>query len=85
MSERIDEAAAQPTVELGALFGTTDPAKISVSLFLGKMRLIRAGLYPSSAGAQVILDYSLDPERTQYVLCVSFDGNGQPTGVDMES
>jgi hypothetical protein len=33
----------------------------------------------------MLLDYSIDPNATNYLLCVSFDSIRRPTAVDLES
>ena len=51
---------------------------------LSRLVLVRVGLYPES-DAPVLLDYSIDPEETNYILCVYVDVSGQPTDVSIES
>jgi len=58
-------------------------ARVAPKAFLARLQLQRIGLYPENGTA--VLDYSIDPEVTQYLLVVSFDRRGKVTGVAMES
>ena len=71
--------------ELEGLFGTADTAKVSPDSFLDKMHLVRAALYPASADEQVVLDYSINREATDYMLAVSIDTDGAVASIDVES
>jgi hypothetical protein len=70
---------------LRSLFGTEDREAIDSSTFFSKLALVRVGLYPENEDAQILLDYSLGTDITNYVLCVSFDTNGEISAVDLES
>jgi len=70
---------------LQRLFGTEAPSAESAEAMLARLVLVRVGLYPESDDARVLLDYSIDPDATDYLLCVSFDAGGQPSDVSMES
>jgi hypothetical protein len=68
------------------LFGTDRPDLASCKSLLSRLILVRVGLYPESEEAQILLDYSIiDPNATNYLLCVSFDSSRRPTAVDLES
>ena len=49
------------------------------------MHLVRAALYPASADEQVVLDYSINREATDYMLAVSIDTDGAVASIDVES
>jgi hypothetical protein len=67
------------------LFGTSRPDPADFAAILSRVVLVRVGLYPEDADRRVLLDYSIDPDATNYLLCVSFDSGGEPTAVDLES
>lgn len=73
-----------PEVTLQRLFGTTTPSAADAETMLSRLVLVRVGLYPES-DAPVLLDYSIDPKETDYLLTVYFDSGGQPAYVSMES
>jgi hypothetical protein len=74
-----------PETDRQRLFGTTTPGSANVEAMLSRMVLVRVGLFPEYEDPRVVLDYSIDPTVTDYLLCVSFDAAGKPTAVDMES
>jgi hypothetical protein len=67
------------------LFGAGSPDPSNNAAMLGRLVLVRVGFYPEDEEQRVLLDYSIDPAETDYLLCVSFDPDGEPTGVEMES
>jgi hypothetical protein len=67
------------------LFGTDSPDRSNVAAILSRLVLVRVGLYPENEDQRVLLDYSIDPDATNYLLSVPFDSSGQPTSVDLES
>ena len=71
--------------EYQRLFGTNSSDLCDAETIFSRMRLIRVGLYPEHEKHQILLDYSIDPNATRYLLCVSFDPNRQPSSVDLES
>jgi hypothetical protein len=78
-----EEASALPYLEHHQdLFG---PEAASPEAKLSRLVLVNVALYPESEDGRVMLDYSIDPDATDYVLCVYFDPEGQPIGVNMES
>ena len=66
-------------------FGSTAPDLASPGAALARLKLVRVGLYPTEQDRRVLLDYSIDPETTSYLLCVSFDAGNQPVAIDLES
>ena len=50
---------------------------------LSRLFLVRVGLYPEDEDQRLLLDYSIDPDVTDYVLSVSFNLKRQPTGVGL--
>jgi hypothetical protein len=71
--------------QLQRLFDTDRPSAANRAAMLSRLLLVRVGLYPEENRAHVVLDYSIDPDFTHYLLCVSFDAAGQATAVDLES
>jgi len=67
------------------VFGTASPQTIDVDTFLAQLELVRVGLYPGDEDRCLLLDYMLRGEVTNYLLSVSFDADGQLSGIDMES
>jgi hypothetical protein len=59
----------------------SDPAVDEV--FLGSMRLVRVGIYPESE--QIVCDYTISADVTDYVVAVTFGSNGKVQGVSLES
>ncbi|MEZ5977710.1 MAG: DUF2004 domain-containing protein [Planctomycetota bacterium] len=74
-----------PSDEYERLFGTgrCDPAIFASAL--ERLVLVRVGLYPESEDRRVLMDYSIDPDATDYLLCVGFDSEGRAVAVDLES
>jgi hypothetical protein len=73
------------TEELLRLFGTSTPSMADPAEMLSRLILVRVGLYPEDDDRRVLLDYSIDPNVTDYLLCVSFNAEGEPVAVDLES
>jgi hypothetical protein len=67
------------------LFGVIAPDLANPQPLLSRLALVRVGLYPEQDDRRILLDYSIDPGTTNYLLCVSFDSDGQPIAVDLES
>ena len=67
------------------LFGVSAPDLANPQPTLSRLALVRVGLYPEQERRRILLDYSIDPDATNYILCVSFDSNGEPIAVDLES
>jgi hypothetical protein len=61
------------------------PRPVTPAAFLERLQLVRVGVYPASKDAPVLLDYSIDPDVTDHLLCVSFDLQGKVVAVEMES
>lgn len=60
----------------------TDPALRRVFV----ARLVLRSIWSGHGDDQLVrFDYSIDPDRTQYVLCVSLDLDGALVSVEMES
>ncbi len=74
-----------PGPDFTRLFGTDAPDVAQPDALLSRLVLVRVGLYPENEDQPFLLDYSIDPDATQYLLSVSFDSNRQPLAVDMES
>jgi len=74
-----------PRDDFERLFGTDKPDLANAEPLLSRLVLVRVGLYPEDDDRRVLLDYSIDPDATNYLLCVSFDASKQPTAVDLES
>jgi hypothetical protein len=73
------------SADLQRLFGTDRPDLADAEAMLSHLVLVRVGLYPENEERPFLLDYSIDPDVTNYLLCVSFDSSRQPTAVDLES
>jgi hypothetical protein len=58
-----------------------DPA--TDQTFLRSMRLIRVGIYPESG--EIVCDYTIGPEVTNYLVAVTFGPNGKVRDVALES
>ena len=67
------------------LFGTDRPDLGNLQPLLSRLVLVRVGLYPEDEDQRILLDYSIGPDVTDYLLSVSFNLKRQPTGVDLES
>lgn len=76
---------ALPGADFARLFGTDTPDLAEPDALLSRLVLIRVGLYPENEDRPFLLDYSIDPDATNYLLSVSFDSNRQPFAVDLES
>jgi hypothetical protein len=66
-------------------FGSKDASTLNVQHLLRSLHLQRIGLYPDSEDYVAVLDFSVDPDVTQYILAVAFDAEGEVVGVSMES
>lgn len=66
-------------------FGAQDLNVLGVEHLLKGLRLQRIGLYPGSDSYVAVLDYSVDPDATQYILAVEFDASGKVYGISMDS
>jgi hypothetical protein len=71
--------------EFQRLFGTDRPDLGNLAPLLARLALVRVGLYPEDEDQRILLDYSIDPDATDYVLSVTFNLKRQPTGVSLES
>lgn len=67
------------------ILGSRDASRVGPHAFLSNLRLLRVGLYPEQKYRQLVLDYSIGREFTNYLLSVSFDDAGAIAGIDMES
>lgn len=67
------------------LFGANTPDLGEPGPLLSRLVLLRVGLYPEDRERPFLLDYSIDPDATDYLLCVSFDASRTPIAVDLES
>ncbi len=67
------------------LFGTGSLDLARPDELLLRLILVRVGLYPENEDQPLLLDYSIDPDATNYLLSVSFDSSRQPLGVELES
>jgi hypothetical protein len=48
-------------------------------------RLNRVDLYPEDTQQSIVMDFTLRDDVTTYLVCVSFDGDGNMVSVEMES
>lgn len=71
--------------EFERLFGLASPDLANALEMLARLVLVRIGLYPEQQDRQVLFDYSIDSDATNYLICVAFDSGGQLVSVDMES
>lgn len=71
--------------EYHRLFGVTEPDLTDPAPLLRRLVLVRIGLYPAQDERRILLDYSIDPDTTNYLLCVAFDSGGHAVAVDLES
>jgi hypothetical protein len=67
------------------LFGVMVPDLTDPGPLLRRLALVRVGLYPEQEDRRILLDYSIDPDATSYLLSVSFDSHDDVTAVDLES
>jgi|GEM_PF-1529946 len=67
------------------LFGGAAPDLDNPEPYLSRLRLVRVGLYPESDTRRIVLDYSIDPDMTHYLLCVGFDSANKVVSVELES
>lgn len=74
-----------PPEDYQRLFGVAAPDLVNPEPLLSRLVLVRVGLYPEQEDSRILLDYSIDPDTTQYLLCVSFDSDGEAVAVDLES
>jgi len=68
--------------ELLSVFGTDD---VTEEIFLDSLLVTRIGLYPEDNESWSVVDIKLPDEFTTYLMTVSFNTNGELTGVSMES
>lgn len=68
--------------ELQSVFGTDD---VTEEDFLDNLLVTRIGLYPEDNESWSVIDIKLPDEFTTYLMAVSFNTNGELTGVSMES
>lgn len=66
-------------------FGVQDMNVLGVEHLLKSLRLQRIGLYPDSENYVAVLDYSVAPGATQYILAVEFDASGAVLSISMDS
>lgn len=59
--------------------------KEDIGSFLNRCELKRISLYPECPGHCMILDFAFRSPATDYMLVVSFDGENQVVGVDMQN
>ena len=71
--------------EFQRLFGIDRAVQGNLAPLLSRLALVRVGLYPEDEDQRILLDYSIDPDVTDYLLSVSFNLKRQPTGVSLES
>lgn len=71
--------------EFQRLFGVDRPDLLDLSPLLSRLALVRLGMYPEQDDSRMILDYSIDPDTTNYLLSVSFNAHGQAIAVNLES
>ena len=74
-----------PPEDYRRLFGVSAPDLANPQPLLSRMALVRVGLYPENDDRRILLDYSIDPDTTNYLLCVAFNSVGKPVAVDLES
>ena len=55
------------------LFGTDRPDLGNLGPLLSRLVLVRVGLYPEDEDQRILLDYSIGPDVTDYLLSVSFN------------
>lgn len=67
------------------LFGVSTPDLDHPEPLLARLRLVRVALYPEHKERKIVLDYSIDPDFTHYLLCISFDANGVAVALELES
>jgi len=71
--------------ELQQVFGSADRDLVDVNALLRHLHLVRVGLRPEDAEYQLLLDYSLGYDVTNYLICAVFDSDGKFRTLDMES
>jgi hypothetical protein len=70
---------------LQELSGISNPTPEQEKDLMKKLRLVRVGLYPHSDSSFATFDYSIDPEKTQYLVVVNTDEEGNLDYMTMES
>lgn len=68
--------------ELQSVFGTEDVTEES---FLDNLLVTRIGLYPEDHDSWSTIDIKLPDEFTNYLMSVTFNTDGELTGIAMES
>jgi hypothetical protein len=58
---------------------------VGLEQLLAALQLVRIGLYPESADAVVVLDYTIDRRATDYLLVANFNAEGKLLDITMES
>ena len=71
--------------ELLKIFGITDPDDLDIHHLIDALQLVRIGLYPGAEGYVAVFDYTIDEEATDYLLVAEFDGDGEVSGISMDS
>lgn len=83
-----EESAVRDYVEHHLeLFGVDDPGAVSAETFMSALRLVRVGLYHDTEDSEheATFDYTIDREKTQYLVVVNFGEGGAVGDVSMES
>jgi hypothetical protein len=66
-------------------FGPVAAEAIGLKQLLAALQLVRIGLYPESADAVAVLDYTIDRRATNYLLVANFNVEGTLLDITMES
>ena len=66
-------------------FGPVAAEAIGLKELLAALQLVRIGLYPESADAVAVLDYTIDRRATNYLLVANFNVEGKLLDITMES
>jgi hypothetical protein len=70
---------------LVACLGPMEAWRTNTAAFVASLRLKRVGLYPEDTQQSIVMDFTLRDDVTTYLVCVSFDGDGNMVSVEMES
>ena len=66
-------------------FGSMAGEAIGLQQLLAALQLVRIGLYPESADAVAVFDYTIDRRATNYLLVANFNIEGTLLDITMES
>jgi hypothetical protein len=82
----LDHHADEPDL-IRPVLGLDAGAAVAPDAFVNALRLVRVGLHASTETSEpeAVFDYSIDPDRTQYLVVVRFNVHGHVDDICIES